>query len=54
MIIIMMVSPPDCTEDDAEYEAEYKKTDDDEKPDVWRGHFPVFLRARRCLLKMTN
>ena len=29
-----MVSPPDCTEDDAEYEAEYKKTDDDEKPDV--------------------
>ena len=31
---MMVMAIPDCTEDNAEDEAEYEKADDDEKPNV--------------------
>ena len=40
-MMMAMISLPDCTEDNAEDEAEYEKADDDEKPNVWRCHLPL-------------
>ena len=34
VMMIAMISQPDCTEDNAEDEAENEEADDDEKPNV--------------------